>query len=334
MEEDSDDEASATFEREETAPTSIPVSIRGAPDDDRARAEKFAHRLAAIVRVISKYLNLQTLDGITVATDYATALRELDRGYETSYVLTPSEDFGSGVAMTPSVIRDGLLRSHIVLSADLMWPLGDETHEGFELAIHLLFHECAHVHITAAYDKAFPNVLLRKALHVHENLRSQVILACWDEYAATCLSAGCGKELTKDYEEIFLKALAECRNQADACIASFRLHRNHSQVLHEVYGLYGCLMKYACYHAGNMRGLGLGLDDLPQTKAALTNHWFSPWFKALSEACEDLAEQFGSWTDHTLFERIGGLADQIVAEGGITITDLSDGGANIKVRLW
>jgi hypothetical protein len=47
--------------------------------------------------------------------DYAQALASLNRGYEIKHVLTPSDGHAVGIAMTPSVIRDGRLMSHIVV---------------------------------------------------------------------------------------------------------------------------------------------------------------------------------------------------------------------------
>ncbi|WP_298125232.1 hypothetical protein [Brevundimonas sp.] len=81
--------------------------------------------VASYVRAISRRINLASLDGITIAGDYAQALLELDRGYETSHTLTPSEGLAIGVAMTPSVIRDGVVKSHLVLNAGIIAALAD-----------------------------------------------------------------------------------------------------------------------------------------------------------------------------------------------------------------
>jgi hypothetical protein len=60
-----------------TAPESIGVNLRGFLD--AASAERFGNVIAEIVRYISRVMNLERLDGITVAFDYDDALAQLDR---------------------------------------------------------------------------------------------------------------------------------------------------------------------------------------------------------------------------------------------------------------
>ena len=69
-----------------------------------------------------------------------------------------------------------------------------------------------------------------------------------------------------------------------------------------------------------MRGRALTLDDLPKTKAALTDHWFAPHFHRLSQLCRDIADSYGAWTDQEPFEALGSLAEAIVAKNGVIVT--------------
>jgi len=85
-------------------------------------------------------------------------------------------------------------------------------------------------------------------------------------------------------------------------------------------------MKFASYHLGNMVGLGITLDDPPKTKAALDGHWFAPFFDKLKRAYADIAADYGKWTDRSVFEALGDLADEIVADGGLTISGHGDDG--------
>jgi hypothetical protein len=67
-----------------TAPERLQISLKGFADESGARA--FGETLGTFARVISRYIDLSNLDGITVAFDYPAALAELDRGYENSIV--------------------------------------------------------------------------------------------------------------------------------------------------------------------------------------------------------------------------------------------------------
>lgn len=329
--ETSSGEGQSAVELPPTAPENFCISLRCFGTEEHAR--QFGNLVAMWVRELSRHIDLSNLDGITIAGDYNQALLDLDRGYETKHKLTPSDEFAFGVAMTPAVIRDGKLKSHMLFNAAVLLPLEDENHEGFELALHTLAHECAHVEVTQRFDTAFPNVLLRsKAPNLHEHAREEIIKACWDEFAVTWICAPFGEDPTAGYEETFIHVLNETRPKANRLIKAYRVHGNVEQIMVEIYGTYGVLMKFSCYHLGNMFGRGLSVDDLPNTKAVLEGHWFKPHFERLDAVCKSIAEDYGKWSDRSKFEALGDLADEIVREGGLSVSDFrSDGGFHVHV---
>lgn len=307
-----------------TAAESLCVTARGFPTEDEARAVGTAVRECVIL--LSRHFDLSSLDGVTVAQDYAQALASLDRGYETNHVLTPSEGQAVGIAMTPSVMRNGKLMSHIVFNAYIVSPIARPDPDSIHLPLQVIAHECAHVEITKKFDDAFPNVLLRQRYgDARDAFRWQVILAYWDEYAATRLSAKFGEDLTDGYEETFLKHLEEVRNKAHAFIRIYRLHGNLDQVYAEVYGLLGDLLKFAAYALGNMDGHCTDVAERAILSAALAGHWFESYFRRLHQACRSIADEYGRWPDKTSFEVIGDIADEVVALCGIRHSYLPDG---------
>ncbi len=299
-----------------TAPEALSVCARGFESEDHART--IGQYVGEYVCAFSRRFDLSHLDGVTVAYDYAHALRDLNRGYETLHELTPSEGHAIGIAMTPSVLRDGALKSHIVLNAHYVAAIHDNGHEDFRHALHIIAHECAHVEITAKFDAAFPGVLLRQRFSdARAAFRWEVIHACWDEYAATNLSAGIGEDPTDDYEDTFLRHLADARQVANNHIKQYRIHGNVNQVLASVYGTYGDLLKFAAYHLGNLNGQGIAIADRARTVGALAGHWFTPYFVQLDAACQAIADSYGHWSDQALFQAIGDIADNLVNLGGV-----------------
>ncbi|MFA5952595.1 MAG: hypothetical protein WC807_20210 [Hyphomicrobium sp.] len=308
-----------------TAPESFSIQVRGwGEDEDTAR--RLGEIVGVCVRELSRQIDLSGLDGVTVAGDFTEALAELDRGYETNYVLTPSNDAAIGVAMTPSVLREGQLKNHIVLNAYLAAGLLESGSELFRLALHTIAHECAHVEITAAYERCFPNVLLRtRRNNLHQICRWDVILACWDEYAATRICAQYGEDPTEGYEQTFVTMLESARGNANDIIRAYRLHGDHGQVFTEVYAEYGRLMKYTSYHLGNLDGQDVSIADRAVSQAALAGHWFAPYLPRLHDALRDLYGRFGDWNSEELFDVIGDIADDIVREGGVLFSGAGDG---------
>ncbi|RKT24770.1 hypothetical protein B0G69_0459 [Paraburkholderia sp. RAU2J] len=315
----------------QTAPESFSVSVWGFDTADRA--SRYAEIIGAYVRGLSSLFDLSSLDGITIAFDYRQALLDVDLGIPTTRQLAPSDGNVVGVAITPSVLREGKVKSHIVLNAAYVIGLEDSpSGDHFNFALHLLAHECAHVDATHHFDRAFPGMLLQSsASDVYQALRWRIIQVCWDEYAATYLSKDIGRNPVRDYEETFLLALEETRKAANNAIRLYRWHADAPRVLEEVYGAYGNLMKFACYFLGNMAGTGVGLDDLPNTRAALEDHWFAPYFARLDDICRRLGEDYGAWSDQKTFEELGDCADAIAAEGGIIVRHTAAGGVYVDV---
>lgn len=225
---DTEEQSSTADEQEapeRTLPANVSVQLSGLPEEE---ATKLGHSILAVAGELSRYIDLERLDGITVATEYAEALANLDRGYETSHKLTPSTEFAWGVAMAPSVKRDGMIKSHIVLNASVIWGLHDYESEYFQEALHILAHECAHVEVTKATDVAFPETLLSKRYdNLLDGYKRQIIDASWDEYAACRISATFGKDSLEPYTETFLVTLKEIRLRANECIRAYRTHGDH-----------------------------------------------------------------------------------------------------------
>lgn len=315
---------------EPTAPTSFAVCARGFDTEEWAR--RLGGSVGECVRLLSRHFDLSRLDGVTVAYDYPQALKDLDRGYHSSHQLTPSDGNAVGVAMTPSVLRAGTLKSHIVLNAPYIVGIDDAEHEDFALALHLIAHECAHVEITHKFDTAFPGVLLRSThADIRTRYRWDCIHACWDEYAATRLSAWLGEDPTAGYEETFLKHLAQARDIANARIRAYRIYGNLDQVLAAVYAEYGRLLKFSAYYVGSLDGHGVSPQDRPETVDALKEHWFAPYFEQLHERCRAIAGGYGRWNDRQCFELIGDLLEGVLAAGGLHFSYASDGRFRIDI---
>lgn len=156
-------------------------------------------------------------------------------------------------------------------------------------------------------------------------------MACWDEFAATALCAGIGANPSDGYEATFLTALEDTRTKANEKILAYREHANVMQVVEEVVGLYGALLKFASYHAGNMSGRGLAIDDLPNTRAALCTSWFEPFFTRLQKACAAIGKDFGKWSDERCFEELSMVLLELVRDGGVNLSRLPDGGYHADI---
>lgn len=271
--------------------------------------------LSSLADTIGQKIDLTGLDGITFASDYEQALLDLDRGYDTDFKLQPSNDHGVGIAMSPCVIRDNVLKTHIVINAQAFFAMLQSKRS--DSAVNTVAHECAHVELNHLYDLAFPDTLLRMKVNALDSFRTDCMLACWNEFGACWRSASFGPCSELAYEPAFLSALEGTRPAANSAIMEYRTHADIRVVISEVCGLYGSLLKYASYHLGNLHGLGIDWRTVSTTTAPLLDHWFLPFFERLDKACKEIASDLGRWANSRSFDELRDLAEDLVANGGM-----------------
>ena len=314
-----------------TAPANIGVSLRGFAD--AASAERFANVIVSAMRLISCCVNLERLDGVTVAFDYDEALAQLDRGYRASRPLTRTgTDQLVGVAMTPAVLRDGTVKSHIVFHAPFVLRLEEQDTEGFRQALYLVAHECGHVEDLKHRDEAFPGTILQRPITDAEDaILEQVAAALWEEYAACRVSAMFGEEQTAIYEQSFTSVLAVARDQANAAIRSYRLHGNITRVLEEAGRPLCEPLRLGAYLVGHLDGLGADYDRVPAARDQLAASSYSTFVQRLQEALRDLWSRRGYWASPAEFDVLKSIGRDLLASGGIVLRRLPDGRVYVEV---
>lgn len=285
------------------------------------------------LNLLGKNVDLSDLDGVTIAEDYHLAMTTLDRGYQTNHVLTATNDIATGVAMSPRVLRDGQLKTHILLDAGTIKPLADTKDPGFAQALYVFAHECAHVEVTARFEAAFPGQLLRRKFLFMEGLQWDVILPAWNEYGACRKSRGIGADLTEFYEQKLLDCLEKTPAQTNAAISAYRKDLNGDQLLIEVYRVQGDLLKFASYYLGHLAGAGESWEGRVLTNQLLTGSWFHPYLKQLDECLASIWAGYGEWADQSEFEEIGNIVDDMVERAGIDWFPMQDGSTDVRLTI-
>ena len=318
-----------------TAPDSIAFSMSGfAKVED---ANRIAHKVAAYVRLISSYIDLSRLDGVTVAYDYDEALAELDRGVEGLRTLSRSNDDQLiGVGMAPAVIRDGVVKVHIVLNAPYMEGIDDDASvpisDDFHASLYLLAHECAHVQVTADTDKAFPGRILQHQIASYEEaIFSQVVDICWEEYAACRLSAPFSRGQLGYYEEGLRGVLGVAHTQAASAREAFWEHGDLNRVVAELSPPLALPLRLASYVLGHLDGISTPPALSDETRDAIVKAGYEKLIDDLAAALRTLWDEKDDWHDPSDFDTIGDVARDAFWEGGLVIYPAADNGAQIHV---
>ena len=85
---------------------------------DQETAQKIAAAVNVVVSEMRRWIPLNRLDHITFTEEYSAALGSLDRGFAASGPLVPTEsEIGIGVAMAPTIIREGIAKVCIIMRA-------------------------------------------------------------------------------------------------------------------------------------------------------------------------------------------------------------------------
>lgn len=314
-----------------TAPDCIPVNARGF--DDEERATNFAHYIAETVRIISRYIDLSRLDGITVAYDYEEALSQLDRGYKPTRKLSrTSTDQLLGVAMAPAVIRNGNIKGHLVFSAPRILPIEDAGSDSFKDALYLIAHECAHIEDLRHRDERFPKTILQtKIIDTEEAFFAEITSILWEEYAACRISAPFGSEQAQVYEESFISVLDVANDKANEAIRSYRSHADLNRVLEEA-GTPLCEpLRIAAYLIGHLDGLQENWDIVPQAFKRLEGNSYSTSINQLADALDYLWSTRENWETYGVFDPLKEIVRKVLATGGMIITRQSDGQMHLDI---
>src|ERR1035437_5515323 len=311
----------------------VRISLRGFSSE--AGAKEMGEIVGIWLRILGACLNLERLEGVTVAYDYDAALAEIDRRSSVRNPLAATRDeFAVGVAMAVPVLRDGQPRSHIVVNAGVVHSLKDESDTNHQFAISILAHEAAHVHDLLMQDRAFPGVILQRQITYRENVLLGIASRCWEEYAASRLSARFEhpKQL-EGLESLLCGVLENVRTRGNQHIRDYRLHHDLMKLMEQIVGGYGRLMKYTSYLLGHIGGSQHSFAEASPKASQMieAREYFAPTFTKLSACLENMWSSYGHWTGLEVFDPLKEIAHSFLKTGGVDIQDREGGAAYIHV---
>jgi hypothetical protein len=268
-------------------------------------------------------LDLVALDGITFAQDYAKALAELDRGFTTRRTLAATDvPHAQGVAMTPTVVREGDIRFRIVAAAWVGLGLVEDNEELRSQAIYALCHEAAHVHHESKWYKAFPE---KHGTPINEPGTISALLSemfsAFSEYAVCRTTAMIRPESVSGYETGFVGAIDHTFSVRTERMRAYLLSRNHQQIFDEMAALFGELLKLSAYLLGHLDGLEAEMEDRAKTAySRLQQH------PALRAALDDfhkelkvLWEAQGTWSGFDAYCPLHACTLRLIAAYSVTL---------------
>jgi hypothetical protein len=335
------------LERPSTLAEGMYVTIRGFSTEAEAFARKLGQTVMDYFHILARLMDLSALERVIVAADYDAALAEVDLGIETKHILVATRDeLAVGVAMVPAVMREGVLRSYIVLNAafvlamverDPLFPIEVSDEEFLNMgdqARYLIAHEAGHAHDHTIIDRQLPGWLLREPVNDYE---TGPAISALEEYTACRISATFGDDQreTKNYEETFVKTLAITRERGNKILLAYRTSGNNlTPVVNEFIPLYGRLMKAYSYLLGHVDGLQQSLEDAaPEAcKAIQESAWFADLAKRWRQSLKQGWEVYGKWkSPEEMYIPQKEIFHDVLRAGGIDVQTRPDGNFYIHI---
>lgn len=305
---------------------------------DQQGAECVGREMIHILREVGKYIDISTLEGVTIAVDYDDALRNINRGVEGLPPETRTNDEGlAGVGKSIVVMRDGAVRTHIVFSAGPICAIAvkeaERADDDYRTAVAIIAHECAHVAENAFRKSHFPGVHFRRTTgHFIRDHQQHFAEAWWEEYVVCRLSAGFAVHEEGRFRANLGLRLRDCRLKVRDAIRSYRLHRDVIRVFNEVGGIVLEPLRIASYWIGQIDGMsetGILRDvagDVPTEDQA-----FIGAIERLARQLRCLWETRGEWENYDALIDLGALGFDLLEQFGVHATPRPDGQAYINV---
>lgn len=328
-----DEEIQELVSRPSSLRPDVQVSVLGLKEElGRAVGED----VVCLIRILSTTLNLERLERVVIALDYEQALRDVDRGTNYASIPAPTRDeFVQGVAMAVKVMRDEEVRVCVVLNAAYVYAISDPENADHGRAFNLVSHECGHVHLLPYLDKTYQGLYFRPAIRsFRERLLESIALFSWDEYGATRLSSAFDFERVRDdFESTFCNVLSTTKERGNRFIRDYRLHGDTERLMNELDVVYGGLLRHTAYLLGHVSESNQPFEQVaPKAHAAMLAHpFFIPLFTRFKIALENLWANYKDWADPSVLDELKQVAQDVVEEAGIRISDRPGGAAYIDV---
>jgi len=327
-------EAAAEAKPQEEEPAPLPpVAYHFLGCADEPTAQRIAAATSGVMQELSAIILLNRLDGVTFAEDYPAALATLDRGFATRTVLTTTDEPNAvGVAMAPVVLRDGIVKAHIVMRGWIGHGLISTDEEANRTATQIFVGQLAEVGCIELFDTAIPGIMLTPFASYFDSFRYTQVADAWSGYFAARVGAPISPEAGERHKTLLVAALKRASEELPRLRLDYRFHGDVRRLLDASMKQVGYILKHSAYLIGHNDGL----DDKPQydmLAEELERLGLKAWFDLYAQDLQTLWDQRGKWGSFEEFIALGYHAERLLWPYGIFVWPTPDGGCGLKVPM-
>ena len=200
--------------------------------------------------------------------------------------------------------------------------------------LHILAHECGHVHDHAMQTKHLPPETYSKKWSALEQRLKEPAMACWGEYIAEFHGAAFGTKDTLDnYEKVFCQRLTAAWPAITASIRQYRMHGSIDQVLSEVGRQIRNVLLHAAYLLGYLEKQDKNLDAAtPQAVQAAQEHpSLGSFFEPIQTELHALHGQYPNFDSLEVFTPLSEVIHDMYKAAGLTFFENENGTLRVEI---
>jgi hypothetical protein len=317
-------------------PKSLQVQVTYIGDFDPNLLKEIDYAISCLLGEVAWTVPLDRLDGITFADDYPAALLSLDRGDQRiSPPETRQDSVAFGIAQCPIIIRNGVIKSHVVVLGNIGRMLVGDGDTNRRWAASVLADQLAQAGVTQIVDETLPGVLLNLECRDLEGDLHACTYPAWNSYFAARASAGFEAARLAETQGVLLLALRDAFAEVPKARLAYRLHGNLRQLLDIALSKIRFVLEYAA----NVLGYADGTDREPmegaeELRAELECRELLAWYYDYGRDLAYLWDRRGEWKSYDEFLALNRHAERLLWPFAIVPWTNTEGQYRVEVPLY
>ena len=267
--------------------------------ESHGEIEKITNGVKDIVFELSRILPLERLDGITIASNYAATLKDIDRGIEgASPVETVAPEIGIGIAQTVTILRSNEVKARLVISSYVAQQLISDDRALLEWAIHIFVHELALVAVIEFIEDTLPNFLHS---HIDDELDSWLyanVDAALHGYIASRIAAHFGnpQEIANLKREVLAQSIGRMMSTVLQERLDYRQHGDLDKLLAVAFSSVRQVLISSADLLGHCSFMGVPpFSDSDNLYESLDQAGIAKWLNVYQADLERFYNRLGRW---------------------------------------
>lgn len=277
-------------------PLGFKVSVECA---DETTAKSIGDKVGQLANVIGQSLPMNRLEAVTFAFDYPKALREVDLGMsDLPQPTTTDGKVGRGIGKEVLVVRDGIIKSQIVMDSCVSNSLISEEVGHNLWASSAIAQQLVNVSLTEIVDEALPGGLLRPAPDYYTGVLYGPVAGAALGYISAYLCAGFGdpEQKVADSRQLLTDSLHHMHETVLSARLAYRSHGDVDKLLGVTFPLIRNVLMFASDLLGQASALEAEVTPSGSAlEGALKKTGLNFWLSCYKADLDRFRLRLGAW---------------------------------------